>query len=53
MKSPQQRLDYRQVLCISGRITGQEVRMLRIVLGQEAGALSIDLKEKRDGERSC
>jgi hypothetical protein len=32
------------VLCISGQITGEDVRMLRDVLGQEAGVLAIDLK---------
>jgi hypothetical protein len=33
------------VLCISGRITGPHVEMLRDVLEQEAGALAIDLKD--------
>jgi hypothetical protein len=32
------------VLCISGRITGQHVEMLRGVLEEEADALAIDLK---------
>jgi len=32
------------VLCISGRITGQHVEMLRDLLEEEADALAIDLK---------
>jgi hypothetical protein len=32
------------VLCISGRITGQHVEMLRDVLEEEPDALAIDLK---------
>jgi hypothetical protein len=32
------------VLCISGRITGQHVEMLRDVLEEEGDALAIDLK---------
>jgi hypothetical protein len=40
------------VLSISGRITGQDVDMLRNVLQQEAGPLAIDLKNVSlvDGE---
>jgi len=33
------------VLCISGRITAQELDMLRDLLGQERGAVAIDLNE--------
>jgi hypothetical protein len=33
------------VLCISGRITAQDVEMLQDVLEQEVGALAIDLKD--------
>ena len=32
------------ILCISGRITGQEVDLLRGLLEQERGAVAIDLK---------
>jgi anti-anti-sigma regulatory factor len=35
------------VLCISGRVTGDAVNMLRTLLGKENGALAIDLKEVR------
>jgi anti-anti-sigma regulatory factor len=40
------------VLRISGRITGEHVTMLRALLEQENGALTIDLKDVRlvDGE---
>jgi hypothetical protein len=33
------------VLCISGRITAQDVEMLQDVLEQEVGTLAIDLKD--------
>jgi hypothetical protein len=33
------------ILCISGRITGQDVDMLRDLLGQEKSAVPIDLKD--------
>jgi predicted ThiF/HesA family dinucleotide-utilizing enzyme len=33
------------VLCISGRITAQDVEMLHDILEQEVGALAIDLKD--------
>ena len=33
------------VLCISGRITGPDVDMLRAVLEQERSAVAIDLKD--------
>jgi hypothetical protein len=37
--------EHRVVLCISGRISGAEVDMLRDLLGQERGAVAIDLKD--------
>jgi hypothetical protein len=36
--------DHLVVLCISGRITGQDLDMLRDLLGPENGAVAIDLK---------
>jgi|SRR5580658_401319 hypothetical protein len=33
------------VLCISGRITGEDVDMLRTLLKQERSAVAIDLKD--------
>jgi hypothetical protein len=33
------------ILCISGRITGQDVDMLRELLDQEKSAVAIDLKD--------
>ena len=33
------------ILCISGRITGQDVDMLRDLLDQEKSAVAIDLKD--------
>ena len=35
------------ILCISGRITGQDVDMLRDLLDQEKSAVAIDLKDVR------
>jgi len=36
--------DHLVVLCISGRIRAQDLDMLRDLLGQESGAVAIDLK---------
>src|SRR5262249_2594355 len=36
--------DHLVVLCVSGRIGAQDVDMLRDLLGQESGAVAIDLK---------
>lgn len=33
------------VLCVSGRLTGEAVNMLRALLEQEDGTLTIDLKD--------
>ena len=40
------------VLLISGRITGNDVNTLRTLVGQESGALTLDLKDVQlvDGE---
>jgi hypothetical protein len=35
----------RVVLCISGRVSGQDVDMLRDLLGQERDAVAMDLKD--------
>jgi hypothetical protein len=41
------------VLCISGRITGDDVDMLRTLLEQERSAVAIDLKDVRLVDREA
>jgi hypothetical protein len=41
------------ILCISGRITGQEVDMLRVLLEQERKAVAIDLRDVRLVDREA